>query len=145
MIRTSSVTRHALTDPGSGCNDSLGNKATCIRQVTTLLKPLPIRSQGCPSTLAYAPAIGRCTYLSILDLIKRGHDIQSHQLRSLGNDGISAHCSNCRNLSVLSLVRSKLFHQLCFCAYRKRKTHLELRGVAIGVDIVETCSGSDVS
>jgi hypothetical protein len=37
------------------------------------------------------------------------------------------------------------FHQLCICGGTCRKTYLELRGVTIGVDIVETCSGSDVS
>jgi hypothetical protein len=143
MIRNSSRDMRS-PDPGSGCDDSLGNKATCIRRDTTLSKPLPIRSQGCSATSAHAPTIVRCTHLSILDLVKRGHDIQSHQFRSLGNDGISAHGSDCRDLSVLSLVRSKLSLALSLCT-SWQKTHLELRGVAIGVDIIETCSGSNVS
>jgi hypothetical protein len=87
---------------------------------TTLLKPLPTQYQGCSPTSADTRTTVWCTHLSILDLIKRGHNVQSHQFRSLGNDGISAHCSNCRDLSVLSLVGGKLSSVLHLWRYMSK-------------------------
>jgi hypothetical protein len=37
------------------------------------------------------------------------------------------------------------FHQLCIYEHICRNTYLELRGITIGVDIIEACSGSNVS
>lgn len=72
---------------------------------------------------------GYPSHLARLDLLERGHNVQSHELGGLGDDRVPLHRGDRGDLAVLRLVRDKL----------------EFLGIAVRVHVVKTSPGPEVS
>lgn len=70
----------------------------------------PSQSQGCSGRYRQQSrnALAQLTHLAVPDLVQRWHDIQPHELRSLGDNRVSLHCSNRGDFAILRLIGREL-------------------------------------